>query len=87
MLTHECPEHGRYDITHDTCPICKHQKQIQDGLAEIVHEEGFETKNAKVVSGATRLIADLINAIDPGAQASVGNPNRMERDDDEHRNR
>tara|TARA_R100001443_G_scaffold112783_1_gene126733 strand:- start:2488 stop:2988 length:501 start_codon:yes stop_codon:yes gene_type:complete len=55
------------------------QKKIQDGLAEIVHEEGFETNNAKVVSGAARLIADLINAIDPGAQASVGNPNRMER--------
>ena len=60
------------------------QKKIQDGLAEIVHEEGFETKNAKVVSGAARLIADLINAIDPGVQAAVGTPNRKDVDDAQH---
>lgn len=61
------------------------QKKIQDGLAEIVHEEGFKTENAKVVSGAARLIADLINALDPGADASVGNPNRMDDDNESER--
>ena len=60
------------------------QKKIQDALAEIVHEEGFKTENKKVVSGAARLIADLINALDPGAGASVGNPNRMDDDHDHH---
>jgi len=23
MMTHSCPTHGRYDITHDDCPICR----------------------------------------------------------------
>lgn len=50
------------------------RKQIQDGLAEIVHEEGFDTKNEKVASGAARLIADLIRSLDPGADVTVETP-------------
>ena len=63
--------------------ICEpDKKKLQDALAEIVHEEGFDTKNEKVVEGAARLISDLINAIDPGADATVGNPNTPEVSDD-----
>lgn len=50
------------------------QKQIQDGLAEIVDSEGIKTDNAKVASGAARLIADLIRSLDPGADVSVEAP-------------
>ena len=94
QLTNDCPIHGRYDITHDTCPICEmnkqtvvvvcepDQKRLQDALAEIVHAEGFKTDNDKVIGGAARLFADLINALDPDADATVGIPNRMDDDDE-----
>jgi hypothetical protein len=71
MLTHECPEHGRYDITHDTCPICAKQKSLQDGLAKIVHKHGFTTSNGQVRKAVSHLISDIIKHIDPGASVTV----------------